>query len=345
MLIFDTNIFIEGQTSPLFDLQPARIGFRLKQHLKSVGWVHQASGDGLAAFSTTPGNAFDVITSELDGAGGMANDLAWFILKHPGSARQLAFQASAQYPSFTYWRIKYSRLSGFNGGTPGPVEMPSAADGKFCLGGGTDASPIFGQWMNPTPDGAYLQIAADNAAPYGFWAGAYGIVGSAYNYNPTIMSAAVDPLVNTAVGDPDPYAFYFSKNNAYGSWRGDLAYMYDISGFYSGSVSAWSDIGGPNEFWGSWEGTTLSPFRTSSTGQRAFNPHNNKIDRSPMYYMRNLLWKDGSANLPGYKGRSTLMTYISQDFPAGQTLKSVTARDTIVIGFVALPWNGTLPKV
>ncbi len=79
--------------------------FTLKTQLKAAGWVHQASGDGLAAFSTTPGNVNDQITSGGSGANGMDNARAWFVLQQPGGGpRQLCFQRGGSTPYAAWHR-------------------------------------------------------------------------------------------------------------------------------------------------------------------------------------------------------------------------------------------------
>lgn len=145
--------------------------FRWKEHLKSVGWEIQASSDSLT-FSTTPGNANDQINSFSSGAGGMANYGAWFVIQQPGGSRQFCVQRGNDNQ---HWFIKYSILPpGFTGGTPSFTEVPSSADEKIITGDGPDASPTFAQ-ISQYPDGQQtFTIAADDAAPYGFWAGGYG---------------------------------------------------------------------------------------------------------------------------------------------------------------------------
>lgn len=122
-MIFDTN-FVPATY--------AEAVFRTKQLLKTAGWVHQASGDGLAAFSATPGNINDVIAAAGAGAGGMANTNAWFVIKEPGSGtRQICYQRGLDN---TRWRVKYSVAAGFNGGTPSATTTPTATDEQFLAG-------------------------------------------------------------------------------------------------------------------------------------------------------------------------------------------------------------------
>jgi hypothetical protein len=354
MLVFDTNILLEdeGNSSntppPNKSFQGARVGFRLKALLKSAGWIHQASGDGDGVFSTTLGNVNDVITHELSGPNGMNNDLAWFVLKHPGSARQLQFQIQGQANNMSWWRIKYSFNAGFTGGTPSEFETSSATDQQFLMGGGTDAAPVFEPWLSypygSNKVGSICHMAADNAAPYGFWLAGYPIVGIGTSPR---MAAVFDPLVDTDPADPDPFGFYFSRNT-HEPWSEEF---YQFSGSTpndQASAHGWFDKGGPNE---AWQGFAIAPL-SGATDVGPFNPANNKIDRFPMVYMVNAGWSIDYSRSPatgrfatGYKGRSTMMHWVAQKLPYGQVLQVSTPRDAIVIGWASLPWNGTLPRV
>jgi hypothetical protein len=143
--------------------------FRLKQLLKTAGWIHQASSDG-TTFTTTPGNVNDAITSAGIGAGGMENSLAWFVLQQPGGTRQFCFQIDTT----TTWYIKLSVSAGFTGGTPSATEVPSATDEIVLVGLGPDAGPTF-EAIPLYPDGQQtFNIVADDAAPHGWWAGGHG---------------------------------------------------------------------------------------------------------------------------------------------------------------------------
>lgn len=332
MLIYDTNILLEAQgeyPAPPFDKvwQAAEVAFHLKELLKTVGWVHQASGDGLALFSTTPGNVNDVLTTFVAGANGLNNPLAWFVLQHPASSRRLSFQFQGVVTP--YWRIKYSLSAGFTGGTPSATQTPSAVDEKFLMGSGTDAAPNFEPWLYfSSPDGVICHMAADNAAPYGFY-----MVGYEVNQGTSspLFGAVFDPLVDTVAGDLDPYAFYFTNNQGNTPFRED---PYS----YGEAMHAWMDLGKPHAAWLSF----VTPRNPPSTGVGPFNFVNNKIDRTPMYYLRSGSFAPAAS---GWKGRSTMMHWVGQEFRCGQTLQVVTPRDAIVVGWVMLPWNGTLPKV
>jgi len=137
--------------------------FILKEALKQAGWVVQASSD-----ATTHSAVADVITTGASGAGGLANNSAWFRIRSPegSGGREFTFQRGT---ANTSWRIKLSHSAGFTGGSPGTTQTASATDEAILIGAGTDAAPSFVAWLGT--DNTYkLHIGCDNAAPYDFYA-------------------------------------------------------------------------------------------------------------------------------------------------------------------------------
>lgn len=137
----------------------AYVAFYLKECLKQAGWTVQSSSDG-----TTYNAGGDQITTGAAGAGGMANNSAWFRIRSPAGAggRELTFQRGT---TNLLWRHKLSHTSGFTGGSPGATQTPSAADERIVAGAGTDAAPTFITWL--AADASYkAHVGADNAAPY-----------------------------------------------------------------------------------------------------------------------------------------------------------------------------------
>lgn len=139
--------------------------YLMKQLLKSAGWVVKESSDG-----TTYNAAADIITSGAAGAGGMANNSAWFRIQDPGTRREFCFQRGT---TNLVWRVTYSALDKFVTGSPSATRVPTAADfGTALVGGGTDASPSFATLFDT--DNTYKwMVVADSAAEgnvYGFWA-------------------------------------------------------------------------------------------------------------------------------------------------------------------------------
>jgi len=342
--------------------------FTLKEHLKSVGWVIQASSDG-TSFNTTPGNANDVITT----VDKMNQDFAWFVIKKPDDNRQLCFQIQRRLgdtanPQSTGFRIKYSVNVGFTSGTPSAIQTPYALDEQFVLGKygsdparfGTDASPQWSEWLGSQRiTGTIFHIAADNAAPYGWWIVGYGMQGDGHLSGRTGWAAVFDPIMHAVPGDLDPYAFYFTWAGYGNALDDELQYA-----FQPGQSSIWGyiDYGGPVETWLPMQ--THFPDYVASE-RRMQNPINNKVDRWPVVYGLPMGWSYNSYNnkitapqfqvgtdgfglsapgmIRGYKGVSSLMQFCNAHLSNGQALKAVTSRDKIVVGKVILDWNGSLP--
>lgn len=183
--------------------------YQFKEVLKAAGWTVVSSSDG-----TTYNAAGDQITSGAAGANGMANNSAWFRIRSPGSSpRELTIQRGT---TNRVWRIKYSRLDQFTGGTPGATQTPSATDQVVVRGGGTDAAPTF--YTLHTTDGTYRwDVVAETerldgrlGSAYGFWARSTLTAGDAARtalcLEPLDPSSYVEANSLTAptVGDADP---------------------------------------------------------------------------------------------------------------------------------------------
>jgi hypothetical protein len=85
-------------------------------------------------------------------------------------------------------------------------------------------------------------------------------------------------------------------------------------------------------------GTNITiPAATSSS------PYSGKDIILPMLYAR----RSALASPNGYKGIGTIMKWIGSPRSSGDTISiaSSTAKDYIVAGNVALPWNGSTPVV
>lgn len=134
--------------------------FVLKETWKQLGWVVKASSDG-----TTFNSTGDQITTGASGAGGMANNSAWFRIQDPATLHEFTWQRGTTNVN---WRIKWSHSAKFTGGSPGATQTPSATDEQIDTGAGTDASPTFAAvWA--TDNTYHLHAGGDDATPYSFW--------------------------------------------------------------------------------------------------------------------------------------------------------------------------------
>lgn len=200
--------------------------FDMVAFLVTVGWIVEEDSDGTTHEADVPGNGRQT-TSGGAGANGLDNVEAWIRMSDPSGARELTLQ---RLTNAQVWRVKYSALDKFVGGTPGPTETPSALDQAIVHGGGTDAAPT-GLTLFNTPGvgiGRWHIVAFDNAnsrGVYSFWAFATDVAGSAVDTG--IMMNAIDPstippLVGTRAvpitGDADPVVMmvgYLSGGGVY----------------------------------------------------------------------------------------------------------------------------------
>lgn len=325
----------------------------------SPGWTCVKSGDGLSAYNQTE----SVFSSHSSGASGMGNNLAWFVLKHPGSSRQLCFQRAG---ADTYWRVKYS-VSGFTAGSPSATQTPSATDEKILLGSGTDSSPVMGLLFSQlTANSFVLTAGADDADGYAFYMFAYnkGDLRNPNSIKTLFMfdalssgpyTPAVAPSTSNTQLDADPFAIAIGNSPAYHNTV-MLARAADIDtaatkfagyiakgvsqreAFVNLSIAGWGDPGGSNGW---------SP----STNQE-LNPHNSYEDLCPiLYFYKN---RDLPANLDpsqGYKGVSNTFFMGSLQRNNGDLYNYDDPLDPdpntegrkIFIGGFALPWNNQNP--
>ena len=313
--------------------------YLLKTLLKGVGWTVPRSSDGL-----TYNSSGDQITSGGTGAGGMRNNLAWFEITPPGgTGRHYCFQVNVSSPSL--WRIS-TALGAFTAGTPSATQTPapSGTDRIYISGGGTEAVPGFAGALFQA-DGTYrYHAAADNAAPYGFYSVGYATGGGLPGH-----ALIVDPVTETDTGETDSFVFYGSNGPTTSNLLGTLTSNPSGSFFnpQGGGSVALMNVNGVLTF------TSVCPLvvaalplggLSSMHGQLGPNPVNSKTDLLPAYY--GTASSIAASNF-GIKGRSSLIKLPMTSAVTGDTLSvsGAGAKDWIVLGGVALPWNGSVPLV
>lgn len=319
--------------------------YNLKQRLKAQGWTVPRSSDG-----TTYNSSGDQITTGAAGAGGMANNSAWFIIQAPAGGRQFCFQRGT---TNVLWRILYSFSAAFTGGSPGATRVSTATDQQFLCGGGTDASPTYYTLFGTADGGWRHHIAVDGASPYGWYSVGYPTGGGGVTHG-----LFMDPLTQTAGGatpDVDAYCFYANGRTTENMEGGALIWEL-TSGQGPAFVGGYLKKGLAGEGWVMIN--ALSYYIYSGTASMAcipdasnlvagtglgINPHTGLDDIFDILYGR----RSGLAAPFGYKGKSTLLKWTGKRRLSGDTLSvaSAGAKDYIVIGHVALPWNGSTPSV
>lgn len=301
--IFDTDIFVENSNLDV-------MFFKIKEHLKLAGWTVPRSSDGI-----TYNSSGDEITSSARSvAGGFGNDFAWIVVRSPNGHEWLFARQTGAYDTGVGWRIAVSRSAGFTGGTPDPVTLPTATDqgimkdGYFQVGPGPTSPPSPGRHVR-------YNIAAENVAPYRFWAAP--LTSESYDNSAGVLAMdTLRPTLNQTL-DADPFVFLVDFN-PYGYTRAGTANQRfaAMQIFYNG-------------FW---------PASTISNGSGS-NQHNGKDDLVAAVY--GSIGDRGQ----GVKGMSSMLLWTSNFRNAGTVLKNVSAGDLMLLGdgWVA-PWNGTMPK-
>jgi hypothetical protein len=294
----------------------------VKTLLKAQTWTVPSSSDGTTYFSASDG-----LTTGASGAGGLANSNAWFVVQIPGGTKQFCFQRGT---TNQVWRVKYSFLAGFSGGTPGISRVPSATDERVLLGGGTDAAPTFSNLFG-TADGGYrFSCAAQTTAPWAFFSFGFPTGGGNPTHGmflDTIQSGTYNAL------DLDPYAVY-------------------IDGAGSASCLAANLFNGSSPMQCSFNNTTQTTVKMlqyaalNPVGDNGLspNPYNGKDDLLPLFYAISTGTNTGIKGQSGTLAFDTVGTVTSHR-TTPSPLKIVSSNDMIVIGSIVFPWDGSTPTV
>jgi hypothetical protein len=318
--------------------------FYFKQTLKQAGWTVIKSGDGLSLYSSST----DIITHSGSGAGGINNTNGWFVLKHPTSSRQIQmWRGSASYSSVC-GNIYYSYSAGFTGGSPTATTRSTATDEKLLMA--TDVySTVAPIALNTN---MRLHIVADNSGSYGFYAFWHALGGGA----PTAVWM-MDPLLpgTYSASDVDPYIYYFTSNSIYYEpGFAPSAISGGSPGFYSSGIGSESSSPATAKGWYrkgyANEGFANIPAMAYTSGggiaipgSTVINPFNGYDATFPIFYGR----RTGLTTQVNIKGMSSIAQWSGVTRNTGDTLSigGPNARDKIVCGNLALPWNGSVPKV
>ena len=293
--------------------------YDFKQLLVSAGWVVKSSSDG-----TTYNAAGDQISHGGAGANGMDNTRAWFRIQDPAGLREFTIQNAST--GSTNWRVKYSAVDRFTGGSPGATQTPSATDEAVLLGGGTDAAPTFATWFGNTLTNCYYHAVAYSDALNGVYA--------FYSFSATKTSGALahgfvcEPLATASYPSVDVDPCVLSVGSAgFGVWKGWHA----------------MNISGKEEFV-PWE--TGSYYRGSYAfypGSAGTNPYDGDENGIPELIGRSYYTDNGHLiTTKGFTGRM-LLKGSSKIYPNTCNL----ATDAKVFaGNYILPWeNGTTPSI
>jgi len=313
----------------------AEIMYYFKRTLVQAGWTVIKSGDGTVGGYSSSGDIFSSTPATGYGSGttGLNNGSAWYVLRAPGSVagatRQLCVQRNATL-SYAF-SIDYSYSAGFvTGGAY--ATKPTASDSLAIL-------PASCFLYSATT--YRFSIGADNASPYGFYMFMFPINGGS-----PVCGLVMDPLTSGTYdsADVDPYIFYMPS-----AGTGAVP----PSPFLTAGLTSEALLTGPTSLYKKGlAGETFittpglsysSDTATSIPSLMLVNPYSSKDETYPIMYAR------GSALAqPGFKGVGSMMKWIGQSGRStGDTLSvaSTGAKDYIVVGNIALPWNGSTPTV
>jgi hypothetical protein len=143
------------------------------------------------------------VTSGGTSTNGLNNTSAWMVVRLNDN-REYCYQRGS---TSSVWRIKYSAVSGFSGGSPGATRVPSAADEATVLGGGTDASPTYSALW--TADTTYKLYAGAGTATDGLWVATVIISNGAPS-----GGFWHDPVTGARAADTDPVVNYLSSHGS-----------------------------------------------------------------------------------------------------------------------------------
>lgn len=298
--------------------------------LTGAGWLCKASGDGLAAYSSTT-SVFSAGNTGAPGANAYGQNLAWFRIQDPGATRELIFQRNASGGM----RCKYSPSAKFTGGSGSATQTPSATDEQYVLGGSTDASPTFYTTWYPTTvnsGNVKFQGAALGTNPYGFW-----FCGTGTGSGLTSTGFMMDPVTGDA-SDLDPVNFHtagVSTNISFkqtalgdpgnGPTTGGAAYN---PGFYNTAKTTWLSSAALAYY------VSQSAVNIGGTGG-AISPFSGNAVGLPVFWYRN----GALATAQGPKGISTMMRWTG--VARTTSIDTAGSKAWICMGDVYLPWDGS----
>lgn len=349
----------------------------LWQTMVNAGWLVLSYSDGLQTVASgSPGSGFLGFATASDGTprhtagdiGGANNSRAWILLTQPihpsgtaypySGSRQFTFQKSTN--ATNTWRIKYSSSGGYwpnNGGagtaTATPVIATAVNDEAIICGGGSDASPTFGTFLQSTNEGASRTNCAasdglsGSAAPYGFYMivlpNGGGNVRTAFVFDPMSYGSA-------APGDLDPFMIYSMQTNGQGFFV-NSDYFTASNNTVGLNPRGWLRRGQSDQAYQSigacWYATFVGGVGNNFLvpNQIGGNSQNSFDDVAPIVYMR----QPSTGGLTGYKGVSALIRWNAANHVAGETLSLTdpgTTRDRICFDDINLPWDGvTVPLI
>ena len=293
----------------------------------SAGWKKLRDSDG-----TTYSSSGAQVTGSGTGARGLRNASAWVNLQSPDGKFNVTIQRSTS--SNLTWRVKVSP-NDFTGGSPSATQTPSATNESIVLGGGTDASPTFAQWIGESDAGGYRgSFVAETTSPFRVLAFAFDPA-SGVNIHTKFALDVVQAFL--AAGDTFPWVVHCA-GGASGADMMDATVLLDPT-TAQGAPFSW--LGNPGT--GTFGRVPALEQVGDSAGAVApdggsMNPITSTWDLKPLVYER----RSGASAPHGLKGYSSMFFWRPASTHATGDLYNVASTGDCVLlnQVVANLWGG-----
>jgi hypothetical protein len=296
--------------------------YNAKERMKAVGWTVGQSGNGLASYSSSG----DVITS----GAVLATVKAWFEMSAPDDSWHMSYQSGS---SSNTGRLKFTwNAAGFDGGSPSATQVgatSTAADEVLVVGAGSDAVPTYAAVMASSGGNVNLVVIADVSAPYNFaWLGNNTGATNGLDfllYLDTLMVGSVDTL------DVAPSVAYHAAQFAASGASGQLMAPGTAPFGWIGKGLGGAIVRIPAE-------SLRDGSATAVPGGMNRSFYTGNAELFALGYGR----RATEANPDGWKGTSTLFTWIGSTELTGLRLTTDPEGDQWIVGDdLGIRWDGT----
>jgi hypothetical protein len=372
-LVFSTNnryVGLSGNPAPNF----SNAWFLLKEFMvNSAGWsIVQSAAQTLSTTS-------DIITDAYSGPGGMSSPTVWWVMRDPGSKRELLFYRPnainpADYTTASYMAIAYSANDRFSttlglAGNPVSATNPPIASDMIWLhqpdtftgnSPGTLAAPgamtdnvNWGNNINYSTTWNF-HVCASTTAPYPFY---FWFT----TQDNTASFFCMDSLADTHPLDTDDVLFYHFPvfggiNNLNYSmlrtWYKKPIHFSDRTDFANKINNKEARFLATAALYYTYDISNYggNQFAVSVAIPRGLptSLYSTKDDLFPIRYARNTqasYYNDILSLPPSYKGTSSFLRYLASPRNQFDTLDVSGTRDWVAVGanpIIAIPWNGAL---
>jgi hypothetical protein len=285
--------------------------------LTGNGWSQVSSSDASSFGSPGP------VSSGYTGTNGLDNASAWVVVQAPGGGPSFCFQHGTDGK---YWRVKYSPSAGFTGGSPSATQTPAATDEYVVCGFGTNASPVYNQWFANQEGNTRYSCAMNDAAPYSFWANGWPIGGGTPIGG--IWFDGVQNAANSMSSDADQHVL--NVDSSQGGWNANGAMAAAYTAGNKPVVNTMAACAGVN-----------FPWTTPSSGLSTDYSNGKDMLRPLEFYFTSGGYYKGQTETFFWEMTGTSTSPRSLAY----LLSLVSSADYIIIGQLAVPWDGSSPLV